>query len=258
MARGDVRIAVTLACEDCKRRNYQTNKSRRNTPGPDRAAQVLPLVRTPHPAQGNALSRATDGQDRGHSERRSAERARRAARAATPGADRTESTPSTPPRCPSGRRRRGRGRARDRRRAGRARRARAGPATDGDAPSRRPSSRRRRRRAPTRRRRRRAERSRGASAAGASARRTRVKAARRRAGGASASPSRGAQRGPVIGFLVSCWAELKRVQWPDRDTLVQATAVTSSSSPSPAAYLGVARRDLQLARRSGSSRQTGN
>ena len=32
MARGDVRIAVTLACEDCKRRNYQTNKSRRNDP----------------------------------------------------------------------------------------------------------------------------------------------------------------------------------------------------------------------------------
>jgi large subunit ribosomal protein L33 len=32
MARGDVRIAVTLACEECKRRNYQTNKSRRNTP----------------------------------------------------------------------------------------------------------------------------------------------------------------------------------------------------------------------------------
>ena len=31
MARGDVRIAVTLACEECKRRNYQTNKSRRNT-----------------------------------------------------------------------------------------------------------------------------------------------------------------------------------------------------------------------------------
>lgn len=32
MARGDVRIAVTLACEECKERNYQTNKSRRNTP----------------------------------------------------------------------------------------------------------------------------------------------------------------------------------------------------------------------------------
>jgi large subunit ribosomal protein L33 len=32
LARGEVRIAVTLACEECKRRNYQTNKSRRNTP----------------------------------------------------------------------------------------------------------------------------------------------------------------------------------------------------------------------------------
>jgi large subunit ribosomal protein L33 len=32
MARGDVRIAVTLACENCKRRNYQTNKSKRNNP----------------------------------------------------------------------------------------------------------------------------------------------------------------------------------------------------------------------------------
>jgi large subunit ribosomal protein L33 len=32
MARGEVRIAVTLACEDCKRRNYQTDKNRRNDP----------------------------------------------------------------------------------------------------------------------------------------------------------------------------------------------------------------------------------
>jgi large subunit ribosomal protein L33 len=32
MARGDVRIAVTLACEECKRRNYQTIKNRRNDP----------------------------------------------------------------------------------------------------------------------------------------------------------------------------------------------------------------------------------
>ncbi len=26
------RVAVTMACEECKRRNYQTMKSRRNTP----------------------------------------------------------------------------------------------------------------------------------------------------------------------------------------------------------------------------------
>jgi len=32
MARGDVRIAVTLACDNCKRRNYQTQKSKRNDP----------------------------------------------------------------------------------------------------------------------------------------------------------------------------------------------------------------------------------
>lgn len=32
MARGDVRIAVTLECQECKRRNYQTQKSKRNDP----------------------------------------------------------------------------------------------------------------------------------------------------------------------------------------------------------------------------------
>ena len=46
------------------------------------------------------------------------------------------------------------------------------------------------------------------------------------------------QRGGVIGFLVSCWAELKKVQWPDRDTLVQATAVTIIFVTVAAAYLG--------------------
>jgi len=32
MARGDVRIAATLECQECKRRNYQTQKSKRNNP----------------------------------------------------------------------------------------------------------------------------------------------------------------------------------------------------------------------------------
>jgi large subunit ribosomal protein L33 len=31
MATG-VRVAITLACTECKRRNYQTNKSKRNNP----------------------------------------------------------------------------------------------------------------------------------------------------------------------------------------------------------------------------------
>jgi preprotein translocase SecE subunit len=46
------------------------------------------------------------------------------------------------------------------------------------------------------------------------------------------------QRGGVIGFLTSCWAELKKVQWPDRDTLVQATAVTVIFVAVAATYLG--------------------
>jgi preprotein translocase SecE subunit len=46
------------------------------------------------------------------------------------------------------------------------------------------------------------------------------------------------RRGGVTGFIASCWAELKRVQWPDRDTLVQASAVTLVFVAVMAAYLG--------------------
>ena len=46
------------------------------------------------------------------------------------------------------------------------------------------------------------------------------------------------QRGAVVGFIVSCWAELKKVQWPDRDTLVQASTVTIVFVAIAAAYLG--------------------
>jgi preprotein translocase SecE subunit len=46
------------------------------------------------------------------------------------------------------------------------------------------------------------------------------------------------QRGGVLGFLVSCWQELRKVQWPDRDALVQATAVTIVFVAVAAAYLG--------------------
>jgi preprotein translocase subunit SecE len=46
------------------------------------------------------------------------------------------------------------------------------------------------------------------------------------------------QRGGILGFLASCWAELKKVQWPDRDTLVQATAVTVIFVVVAATYLG--------------------
>ena len=47
------------------------------------------------------------------------------------------------------------------------------------------------------------------------------------------------QRGAVTGFIASCWAELKRVQWPDRDTLIQASAVTILFVAVMATYLGI-------------------
>jgi preprotein translocase SecE subunit len=47
------------------------------------------------------------------------------------------------------------------------------------------------------------------------------------------------QRGRVTGFIASCWAELKRVQWPDRETLIQASAITLIFITVAAAYLGV-------------------
>ena len=47
------------------------------------------------------------------------------------------------------------------------------------------------------------------------------------------------ERGRVMGFLASCVAELRRVQWPTRDTLIQASAVTVVFIAVAAAYLGV-------------------
>lgn len=55
---------------------------------------------------------------------------------------------------------------------------------------------------------------------------------------APTKPAEPRQRGRVIGFFISCWAELKRVQWPDRETLIQASAVTVIFIAVAAAYLG--------------------
>lgn len=65
-------------------------------------------------------------------------------------------------------------------------------------------------------------------------RRARESAQRRQA----RAPAPERQRGRVIAFFISCWAELKRVQWPDRETLIQASAVTILFIAVAAAYLG--------------------
>jgi preprotein translocase subunit SecE len=46
------------------------------------------------------------------------------------------------------------------------------------------------------------------------------------------------QRGRVMSFFASVIAELRKVQWPDRETLVQASAVTLLFVAVAAAYLG--------------------
>lgn len=47
------------------------------------------------------------------------------------------------------------------------------------------------------------------------------------------------QRTGVVAFLSSCAAELRRVQWPDRDTLLQASFVTLVFAGLFALYLGL-------------------
>ena len=47
------------------------------------------------------------------------------------------------------------------------------------------------------------------------------------------------KRSGVFAFLASSMAELRKVQWPDRDTLIQATAVTLVFVIVAALYLGV-------------------
>ncbi len=53
------------------------------------------------------------------------------------------------------------------------------------------------------------------------------------------APAERRQRGGIAGFIASCWAELKKVQWPDRETLIQASAITLIFIAAMAAYLGV-------------------
>ena len=49
------------------------------------------------------------------------------------------------------------------------------------------------------------------------------------------------RRGPRFWqFLLACWAELKRVQWPDRQQVAQATAVVLAFVVIAGGYLGLA------------------
>ncbi|HEX3434644.1 MAG TPA: preprotein translocase subunit SecE [Solirubrobacteraceae bacterium] len=57
---------------------------------------------------------------------------------------------------------------------------------------------------------------------------------------ASGAPIRGSGGNRVIAFLRASWAELQRVQWPDRRQVTQATAVVLGFVAIAGAYLGLA------------------
>jgi preprotein translocase subunit SecE len=61
-------------------------------------------------------------------------------------------------------------------------------------------------------------------------------------GGGEAQPSGAPLRGGnrAVGFLAASWAELQRVQWPDRRQVTQATAVVLGFVAIAGAYLGLA------------------
>ncbi len=54
----------------------------------------------------------------------------------------------------------------------------------------------------------------------------------------SGAPLRGGNR--AVGFIRASWAELQRVQWPDRRQVTQATAVVLGFVAIAGAYLGLA------------------
>ena len=66
--------------------------------------------------------------------------------------------------------------------------------------------------------------------------------AERREVAAAPAPGTPTRRGPArfIGFLRASWAELQRVQWPDRRAVGQATAVVIGFVVVAGLYLGVA------------------
>jgi preprotein translocase subunit SecE len=58
-------------------------------------------------------------------------------------------------------------------------------------------------------------------------------------GSATAAPPAHAGGNKVLGFLRACWAELQRVQWPDRQTLFQLTGIVLFFVIIAGVYLGV-------------------
>lgn len=57
MAKAGNRVKITLRCSECKQRNYNTNKNKKNT-RPSGTQQVLPLLQEAHGSQRDQVMRA--------------------------------------------------------------------------------------------------------------------------------------------------------------------------------------------------------
>jgi preprotein translocase SecE subunit len=57
--------------------------------------------------------------------------------------------------------------------------------------------------------------------------------------GLTSPPAETHERGRVIGFLIAVWAELQRVEWPDRQALTTMTGVVVGFVIIAGGYLGV-------------------
>jgi preprotein translocase SecE subunit len=62
----------------------------------------------------------------------------------------------------------------------------------------------------------------------------------RSAGDVAARPARQPSGSRLVNFIRACWAELQRVQWPDRRQVGQATAVVLGFVVIAGAFLGLA------------------
>ena len=211
MARGDVRIAVTLACEDCKRRNYQTNKSKRNNPDRIQLRKYCRWCRRHTEPPGDPLARAIAGRRqprRKRSDRQTASRTARTSRAS-----------SSTPRATSRRIVRGGAivsgarRARPRSTTAELEEELAAAQAEADA---------------------RGEPDEDSTTSRPSGRRPRA--------GRAPRPRQPTSQGrlPRLRLPPRLWAELQRVQWPDRRQVAQATAVVLGFVVIAGAYLGLA------------------
>src|ERR1044072_4584775 len=205
MARGDVRIAVTMACEDCKRRNYQTNKSRRNSP--DRIEMRKYCRWWGHPTAHKETREGQMAKSRAQPKTEPRSRDRQAGSRPDDGRP-TPAEAQHETQVPVS----GEVAEVEAVEAGIAAGAPESALESPDAPK-------------TSRSERRAEAKR-AKEAEKRKREEQKQRERDQIAKKQKQAQADRQRGGVIGFHAYCWAELKKVQWPDRDTLVQATAVT--------------------------------